>query len=147
MTCKMGPLTKHKKDWKPRTFTEKIAWDQGKSTEFQEFFTREETVNKLGGLADKAERDPEGSLDEFNTLLRQAGEHMKKTVGSGGRGRKANCKWFDGECRDLKKDAQRTLHKWRVAVKYNRSNKDEIRTDYLEKRANYKSMTHKKKSD
>ena len=80
----LGPIHREKPKWTPRTYTDKLIWDNSKADDFKKFFETEDIVNKLQTLTAGVDRDPEGSLTQFNELLKEAGSHMTKTVGAGG---------------------------------------------------------------
>ena len=143
----LGPINRTKPRWTPRTYTDKLFWDSNKADDFKKFFETEETGARLQDITAGVSDHPEDSLGQFNELLKEAGSHMAKTVGAGGRPRKNDCKWYDKECRESKKDTQTTLHKLRIAIKYDNRDREELSNEYSEKKRAYKTLINQKKKE
>ena len=71
----LGPINREKPTWTPRTYTEKLFWDNSKAEDFKKFFEAEDTEIKLQNITAEIGNDPEDSLKRFNALLKEAGSH------------------------------------------------------------------------
>jgi len=118
--------------------TEKVMWDPQKAQLFLDYLTSDVGQRSLDNATNTIEVDPDSALSLFVNTLLAAGQCMKRSVLWGGRARRTN-KWFDTECRQLKRDVSRSLNK------YIRSRTTDDRVTYLHKRSQYQTLIKEKK--
>ena len=130
-----------------KKFTDKIVWDPSKTQELCEFFNKEETKRSLEDLNLRLVegQDANENLSQFQALLQEASEIMKKKICTQG-GKRRGGRWFDNECRDAKKRARQALHR----VKFKRKNISPVhcihfQLEYKKLRNEYKALIKKKK--
>ena len=141
-------LNMGKKDQKnEKKFMNKIVWDPEKAQSYKDFFQEENTVNRLNKLMSDLNggQDINENVIEFQSLLREAGKDMTKSICTGGKV-KRGARWFDKECREAKKRARRALHRFQFNRK--RVAADKLLTfknEYKNSRNEYMSIIKKKK--
>ena len=126
-------------------FTERIRWDPDKLRDFNDFMALDSSNALLSEMTKEVDHDIESSLTNFTNLLTEAGDCMRKTSRTGGSTRPF-CRWYDAECRHLKRDANRALSSY----KRSRKEKDPIsheqrKRDYTIKRSLYQTKIREKK--
>jgi hypothetical protein len=118
---------------------EKMKWDPTKVHMILEHLTSEIGQCALEAATDSIEENAELALGQFVSLLTDAGQCMRRSI-YGGVTQRSN-KWFDSECRDLKKLVTRALSK------YKRTRSDEDRLAYTTLRARYQKLIKLKKKE
>lgn len=119
----------------------KLKWDASKAQTYLDCLLSEESKQRLDDatkcIADNAER----ALGKFVSLILDSGQCMRHEIRFGGSARRRqNNTWFDQECRELKREAGRALHR------YMRTLRDIDRQSYTLKRTQYKLKIKEKKN-
>ena len=125
-----------------RQTIQRVRWDANKATVFTEFMTSPESRAKLNEAICMIKENVHEALRQFTNVLSAAGKCMQQTIYIGGR-KKTRNKWFDEECRNLKREVRRALNRYsRYNFEVNKTYYHEIRKQYFktikEKRKEYK---------
>jgi len=121
-----------------KTSTDKLKWDAEKAQSYLEFLSSFEGQQALSDATDCIDDDVESALSQFVNTLMKAGQCMRRTVFSGRRARRSK-KWFDDECRQLKREVSRLLNR------YIRTRKHADRHAYIQRRNQYQNVIKEKK--
>jgi hypothetical protein len=114
----------------------KYKWINDKQSEFVNRMSSDEVKDKLQDAMLTIDQDMNSALSKFNKCLFFSGQDMKKTISFGGEKRKV---WFDLECRESRKVLRKYLNRFK------KTNMDEDRLGYMQKRREYKSLLLDKK--
>ena len=115
---------------------EKYQWDESTAEEFLRESRTLETKEMLDEAIQMIDLDINAALNKFNECIFKAGKCMKKTIYMG-KGKYQT--WFDKECRVAKKSLRKLLRK------FHDRNTDQDRTEYNNKRREYKELLRNKK--
>ena len=119
---------------------DKVFWDLDKLHMFLDYFNCEEAKVNLENASRVVDSDVEAAVSKFTETMCNATSCMKRTVRIGRRSRTTN-KWFDEECRVLKREAKQMLNR------YARSRTLENKQRYKEKRTHYQKVLKEKKKE
>jgi len=123
-----------------QTFS-KVNWDSSKAQYFCNFMASDYALESIFEATEMLDENVDVALEQFTRLLHEAGECMRRDVTVGGAKSKRRSKWYDRDCETLKRDARRSLARFR------RTRKDVDRKVYIEKRNMYNKLLSEKKTD
>jgi len=139
LSCQRQSRCDHSESESEKMSFSKVKWDPTKAHLFCEFMFSEHAAETLADANERLEDDIETSLAMFTDLLHEASTCMKREVTVGGRASRRRSKWYDNECEFLKRDARRSL------ARYRRTHRAADNVIYKEKRNLYMKTIREKK--
>ena len=118
---------------------EKFVWNSGNEQMFTSLMCTDETCAMLDQAIDLIDFDLDGTLNLFNSCIKEMAECMRKQIRINKSGKLDE--WFDWECKVARKNVRRLLKKFR------RSLPSEDRNSFCIGRREYKNMLKRKKVD
>ena len=116
---------------------EKLLWDKDKAHLFLANLGTDEAKRGLTDALNSIDTDVDLALDKFVGTLLTAGQCMRRNVSSGSRVNQN--KWFDTECREVKRQVTRALRRYMCTLS------EEDKNVYKEKRSQYQQLIKEKK--
>lgn len=116
-----------------------FRWKQESAEEFRAAIRSQESVDSLMEAHELLETDPEAALQRFCEVVQKAGECMKRDVNFGKTTKRDTKRWYDKDCLLKKREARRALHKLQ------RNTSQETKSDYKQKRNEYKALMKDKR--
>ena len=119
----------------------KLVWDESKIEEVKAKVAEPEFRRSIGQACEMIDVSEDTALSVFTSTLNSASSCMRKSFKVGGTKATSRAEWFDEECRKAKRDARRTLNKFR------KTNAQIDKDEYIKSRNSYKTIIRDKKKE
>lgn len=123
--------------------TKRLIWDREKEQEVKTLIQSESFVNKLAAATAMIKEDAEGSVELFTCALKDAAKPMERVFKNDSPLISENNKWFDSECRKLKRQTRKAFRMYKKEK--TGQEKDRLKMLYLTERKSYSKVLKQKK--